>query len=71
MILKTGRKLKKDLETDGMSPHAVGALDGKRIASSDSEYFKLQGLLLPGTFGFSRCRLQVPVGQHGCQWVII
>ena len=26
---------------------------------------------LPGTFGFSRCRLQVPVGQRGVQWLII
>ena len=42
-------------------PHAVSALDGKQ----------LQGLLLPGTFGFSRCRLQDPVGQRGGQWVII
>ena len=33
--------------------------------------FQLQGLLLPGTFGFSQCILQVPVGQRGVQWLII
>ena len=33
--------------------------------------FQIQAILLPGTFGFSRCRLQIPVGQHGGQWVII
>ena len=57
-------------------PHAVGALDGKHIAirkrnKSGSEYFNYTGLLLPGTFGFSRYRLQVPVGHCGGQWVII
>ena len=32
LILKTVRNLKKDLETDGMFPHAVNALDEKHVA---------------------------------------
>ena len=37
---------------------------------SQAVNLQLQGLLLPGTFGFSRCRLQIPVGQRGGQWLI-
>ena len=54
-------------------PHAVGALDENTLLSRSQRSQAVnisttRAILLPGTFGYSRCRLHVPVGQRGGQW---
>ena len=80
LVCPTDREDRKKIEERFRNrwnlPHAVGSLDENTLLSRSprSQAVNIsttRAILLPGTFGFSRCRLHVPVGQCGGQWVII
>ena len=61
--------MRRDLETDGMS------LEGKHIAiknlRSQAVNISTTRVIFPSTASPGQCRVQVPVGQYGRQWISI